>query len=236
MASRVSRACFKLFTTPIQPNPPMASKSVVLAAAVFSALSPGVFAGLFTVNCAPLTVQRGDPIVFPGVLASHAHAVAGGTAFALIESNDRAKAASATTCDKTLDHSNYWQPQLYHQRTDGKFEMVEMQGIVSSCIPVCLLMSLTSGAVQAAYYIDRACDYVQGRKNCANTPHAKAPPAGLRMVVGDPSLRFVPLLRDSNPRLIVSQILQPLQPGATGSLSRLSGTRRRDSHSTHEKV
>ncbi|KND90704.1 hypothetical protein TOPH_04594 [Tolypocladium ophioglossoides CBS 100239] len=148
----------------------MALRSVALAAAIFSALSPGALAQLVTVNCAPLTIQRGDPIVFPGVISPHVHAVVGGTAFALEESNDRAKAANATTCDKILDNSNYWQPQLYHQRTDGKFEMVEMQGI-------------------AAYYIDRACDYVDGRKNCDNTPHAKAPPAGLRMVVGNPFLR-----------------------------------------------
>ncbi|OAQ93330.1 WSC domain-containing protein [Purpureocillium lilacinum] len=147
----------------------MGHKPVTLAFAGLM-LSPGVLAQLFTVNCAPLTIQRGDPIIFPGVISPHVHAVVGGTAFALSESNEAAKASKATTCDKILDNSNYWQPQLYHQRRDGKFEIVEMQGI-------------------AAYYINRACDYAPGRNNCNGTPYAKAPPAGLRMVVGDPYLR-----------------------------------------------
>ena len=86
---------------------------------------------LFTVNCSPLTIQRGDPIVSPGQISSHVHAVSGGTNFALTETNAQARAASTTTCDKILDHSNYWQPQLYHQRTDGKFEIVKFQGNVS---------------------------------------------------------------------------------------------------------
>ncbi|KHO01249.1 uncharacterized protein MAM_00250 [Metarhizium album ARSEF 1941] len=137
---------------------------------VVSALSAGCLAQVFTVNCAPLTFFRGDPIVSPGVISSHVHAVVGGTRFALDLSNEQARNAKATTCDKSLDKSNYWQPQLYHQRHDGKFELVEMQGI-------------------AAYYIDRACDYAPGRSNCKNSPHARAPPKGLRMVVGDPALR-----------------------------------------------
>lgn len=97
-------------------------------------------AQVFTVNCATLTIQRGDPIVFPGVISPHVHAVAGGTAFALTESNEDAKASNATTCDKILDNSNYWQPQLYHQRRDGRFEIVEMQGIVST--PMATLLDL----------------------------------------------------------------------------------------------
>lgn len=109
----------------------MLSNLVAVALAWLCSLAPGALAQLFTVNCAPLTVQRGDPIVWPGVLSAHVHAVVGGTAFNLTESNEAAQAAKATTCDKILDNSNYWQPQLYHQRHDGRFEIVEMQGIVS---------------------------------------------------------------------------------------------------------
>jgi hypothetical protein len=85
---------------------------------------------LFTVNCAPLTIQRGDPIVSPGKISSHVHVVTGGTAFQLKQSNEVAVNAKATTCDKILDNSNYWQPQLYHMRNDSKFELVHMQGNV----------------------------------------------------------------------------------------------------------
>ncbi|KID78291.1 hypothetical protein MBR_02739, partial [Metarhizium brunneum ARSEF 3297] len=148
----------------------MVSIRVKSAIAVASALAPGSIAQLFTVNCAPLTFYRGDPIIFPGVISPHVHAIVGGTRFSLNLTNEQASQAKATTCDKHLDKSNYWQPQLYHQRRDGKFELVEMQGT-------------------AAYYIDRACDYAPGKQNCKNAPHAKAPPKGLRMVVGDPTLR-----------------------------------------------
>ena len=94
------------------------------------ALAPAAFAQVITVNCQPLTFYRGDPIVFPSQISPHVHAVVGGTNFYITESGADARAANATTCDKTLDNSNYWQPQLYHQRHDGKFEMVTMQGIV----------------------------------------------------------------------------------------------------------
>ncbi|PHH90896.1 hypothetical protein CDD83_2315 [Cordyceps sp. RAO-2017] len=110
---------------------PATGASLVLVSALAAAAS----AHIFTVNCAPLTIQRGDPIVFPGAVSPHVHVVVGGTAFALSESNEQARAANATTCDKLLDNSNYWQPQLYHQRRDGRFELVEMQGIVSPVSP-----------------------------------------------------------------------------------------------------
>lgn len=148
-------------------------------------------AQLFTVNCAPLTIQRGDPIASPGQISPHVHVVVGGTAFQLTQSNDQAVLANATTCDKVLDNSNYWQPQLYHQRRDGRFELVRMQGIVSR--PFLYDGDRNKEAAtdrgQAAYYIDRACDYRPARQNCDGTPTAKAPPAGLRMVVGTPSRR-----------------------------------------------
>ncbi|KAJ3485421.1 hypothetical protein NLG97_g6818 [Lecanicillium saksenae] len=144
--------------------------SILSAALVGSVVLGTAHAQLFTVNCSPLTIQRGDPIVWPGQISPHVHVVTGGTAFQQTQSNDQARNAQATTCDKLLDKSNYWQPQLYHQRHDGRFELVTMQG-------------------NAAYYINRACDYAPGRKNCDGAPAAIAPPRGLRMVVGDPMLR-----------------------------------------------
>lgn len=86
---------------------------------------------LFTVNCQPLTIQRSDPIISPGVVSGHVHAVIGGTAFQRTMSQTTAVDAKDTTCDKKLDNSNYWQPQLYHQRADGTFEAVTFQGSVS---------------------------------------------------------------------------------------------------------
>ena len=111
----------------------MLSKSFPLAVVIFGGWARFGLAQLtdeFTVNCQPLTIQRGDPIIFPGQISPHVHIVTGGTAFALRQSNEEAVAAKATTCDKVLDNSNYWQPQMYHERKDGKFELVKMQGNV----------------------------------------------------------------------------------------------------------
>ena len=91
---------------------------------------------LFTVNCSPLTIQRSDPIISPGIASSHVHAIIGGSAFQRTMSATTAVNAKLTTCDKKLDKSNYWVPQLYHIRSDGKFEIVEFQGSVSGGSPL----------------------------------------------------------------------------------------------------
>ena len=93
-------------------------------------------AQLFTVSCSALTVQRSDPIVSPGVASGHVHAVIGGTAFQRTMDNDTAVNAKLTTCDKKVDKSNYWVPQLYHITSDNMFEIVEFQGSVS--LPISL--------------------------------------------------------------------------------------------------
>lgn len=114
----------------------MLSKSIQ-PLALLAALLPAVSAqgGLFIVQCGPLTIQRGDPIVSPGKISSHVHAVVGGTAFDLEMSNEDARNSKSTTCNKMLDKSNYWQPQLYHQDRDGKFELIKLLGIVQLSPP-----------------------------------------------------------------------------------------------------
>jgi hypothetical protein len=87
---------------------------------------------LLTVNCAALTIQRSDPIVSPGIASGHVHAVSGGTGFQRTMSATAAQNGKSTTCDKTLDKSDYWIPQLYHIRSGGLFELVTFQGSVSS--------------------------------------------------------------------------------------------------------
>ena len=89
---------------------------------------------LFTVTCDPLTIQRSDPIVSPGEASSHVHVVVGGTGFKRTESNEDATKSKATTCNKKLDKSNYWVPQLYHQKADSTFDIVRMSEGVSSIL------------------------------------------------------------------------------------------------------
>lgn len=80
--------------------------------------------------------------------------------------------ATLTTCNKALDHSNYWVPQLYHYNSNNEFEIVKFTG-------------------SATYYQKRACDYAPGLKTCDKIAfQQKAPPYGLRMVAGDPYRRY----------------------------------------------
>ncbi|OBT70619.1 hypothetical protein VF21_10349 [Pseudogymnoascus sp. 05NY08] len=127
---------------------------------------------IFTVNCQPLTIQRGDPIINPGAISAHVHAVIGGTAFQQTMGLNTALNAKDTTCDKKIDKSNYWQPQLYHQNSDGSFDLIHFQG-------------------SAVYYLNRACDYEAGRTQCLSGFSPAAPPAGLRMVTGNPMRRTI---------------------------------------------
>jgi len=120
----------------------------------------------FTTNCAPLTVQRSDPIVNPGIPGAHVHSVIGGNAFQRLMGPMDALKANQTTCNKALDHSNYWVPQLYHQRSDGLWEIVTFQG-------------------SAVYYQKRACDYKPNIKTCDKSVVPLAFPDGFRMVAGD---------------------------------------------------
>jgi len=78
--------------------------------------------------------------------------------------------ATQTSCDKAIDHSNYWVPQLYHQRSDKMWEMVPWKGT-------------------AVYYQKRACDYSPTARVCNKTVVPLAFPDGFRMVAGDPLRR-----------------------------------------------
>jgi len=144
---------------------------VILGALVFlgSCIPPGQN-GIFTVNCDPLTIQRSDPIVNPGLPGGHCHNVIGGNAFQRVMGPMDAQNATATTCDKAIDHSNYWVPSLYHEMADGKFELVPWRG-------------------SAVYYLLRACDYAPGKKDCNTSPVPLAFPYGFRMIAGDLSRR-----------------------------------------------
>jgi len=120
----------------------------------------------FTVNCAPLTIQRSDPIVQPGMASGHVHAIAGGNAFQRTMGPLDAMNATATSCDKHIDHSNYWVPHLYHYRADKMWELVPLSH-------------------NAVYYQLRACDYAPGITKCDKSKIPLAFPYGFRMIAGD---------------------------------------------------
>jgi len=124
----------------------------------------------FVASCAPLTVQRSDPIVNPGLPGGHVHAIIGGNAFKREMGPTDAVKANETTCIFAVDHSNYWVPALYHHRADGMWELVEHRG-------------------SNVYYQKRACDYSPTAKVCDKTVVPMAFPDGFRMVAGDPTRR-----------------------------------------------
>jgi len=143
----------------------------VLLFCVFVGVAFALDGDTFTVNCAPLTIQRADPIVNPGIASTHVHTVIGGNAFKRDMAAFQANDASATTCDKSKDHSNYWVPHLYHYSDATKqFELVQFSHA-------------------AVYYQKRACDYDPNKRSCDKSFVPKVFPDGFRMVAGDPYRR-----------------------------------------------
>jgi len=143
--------------------------ALLIAASVVS-LASGLDGDTFTVNCMPLTIQRSDPIVEPGIPSGHVHNVIGGNAFRRLMGPTDAVKANSTTCDKAIDHSNYWVPALYHQMANKQWELVKWMG-------------------SAVYYQKRACNYAAGLQYCDKTVTPLAFPDGFRMVAGDPKRR-----------------------------------------------
>ncbi|KAK3366407.1 hypothetical protein B0H63DRAFT_371026, partial [Podospora didyma] len=60
-----------------------------------------------------LTTCRADPIVYPGVPASHVHLIMGGSNFGLNTSGESLCQFSCTTARPKAELTAYWVPQLY---------------------------------------------------------------------------------------------------------------------------
>jgi len=162
---------------------------------VFASLVIGDL-GTFISTCAPLTMQRSDPIVNPGIPGSHVHAIIGGNAFRrTMGPFDGREIANETTCIFAADRSNYWVPALYHQRADKMWELVEHK-------------------YSNVYYQRRACDYSPTARKCDPNFTPMAFPDKFRMVAGDPLRRTQ---NDSDPaqRAVHIACLDggPQQPG-----------------------
>ncbi|KZV78289.1 hypothetical protein EXIGLDRAFT_662614, partial [Exidia glandulosa HHB12029] len=117
----------------------------------------------FRMNCAqPVTTMRADPIVTPGIVASHVHQVLGGNGFNFNQTFADARKSSCSTCQARSDLSNYWTPNLYYRAKNGSFHNVNQIG---------------GGTV---YYLQR-------RGTANEKLHAF--PEGFRMLAGTPGLR-----------------------------------------------
>lgn len=66
----------------------------------------------FIINCNLVALERLDPIVSPGKVSSHVHAVMGGSDFKSTYEYENSVNAKCTTCVINIDKSNYWVPDV----------------------------------------------------------------------------------------------------------------------------
>ena len=63
----------------------------------------------------PVVVERVDPLLSPGTVASHEHSVIGANGFAATMDFAQTQTATCATVPVKADKSNYWFPSLYYQ-------------------------------------------------------------------------------------------------------------------------
>lgn len=123
----------------------------------------------FRMSCpGRLVRERSDPIVNPGQIASHVHTISGGNGFGFSMTYEQARASQCSSCEIKEDMSNYWTPQLYVKKKNGKFEPVPVAGEKGS-----------GNGGMTVYYLQRG---DKGEK-------LHAFPEGFRVLAGDSSRR-----------------------------------------------
>jgi hypothetical protein len=74
-------------------------------------------------------LARIDPLVSPGVVSQHAHAIHGSSGFSTTATTQDLLNGDCTSCRVTQDKSSYWHPAAYFQDAEtGEFEVVEQVG------------------------------------------------------------------------------------------------------------
>lgn len=122
----------------------------------------------FVMGCGkPITIDRLDPIISPGLPSAHLHTVMGGSAFNFSLTYAQTQAHHVrTTCAVSRDKSNYWVPTVYFRHANGSLESVQQVGGIN------------------VYYQERLdwTDYCAGKEVLAF-------PEGFRMIAGDSARR-----------------------------------------------
>ncbi|KAJ9634674.1 hypothetical protein H2204_006123 [Knufia peltigerae] len=136
--------------------------SALFTAGLIAALAASPVSAFWRLPCkSPIVVERADPIVSPGKVASHLHTIMGGNAFDFTMDDNTTRTSTCSSCTVIGDDSNYWTPTLFFQHQNGTFESVNQVG----------------GAT--VYYLQRQGD----------GETLKAFPPGFRMLAGDPYKR-----------------------------------------------
>ncbi|WVQ64088.1 uncharacterized protein L199_002247 [Kwoniella botswanensis] len=130
-----------------------------------------------------IITSRIDPVISPGGISSHVHSIVGSSSFKPTYTYENSIAGKCTTANIAIDHSNYWIPQLYRKRDDGKFDLVKMNRantyyLLTYCersdeTVCCFTYSLTTppNLAQSGSQNEQVYDF----------------PPGFRMVAGNPS-------------------------------------------------
>lgn len=93
------------------------------------ALFSGAADAFWRMECRGRTgLARLDPLVEPGEVANHAHAIHGGSNFGLNTDYDSLVESDCTSCMVKQDKSAYWTPSLHFIHEDGETEVVGQSG------------------------------------------------------------------------------------------------------------
>ncbi|TEY44679.1 hypothetical protein BOTCAL_0347g00100 [Botryotinia calthae] len=107
----------------------MRGHSFVEKAAILAGLASSVDA-FWRMPCRARTgLARVDPLVNPGTISQHAHAIHGSSGFGESSGYEELRAGNCTSCEVSQDKSAYWTPSLYFlDAATGEYELVEQVG------------------------------------------------------------------------------------------------------------
>ncbi|KAJ7054748.1 hypothetical protein C8F01DRAFT_1162793 [Mycena amicta] len=129
-----------------------------------------------------LTTQRLDPVVSPGSVSTHVHAVVGGSNFGLNTSTADLRNSACTSIPIPEDKSNYWFPV---PSVAGNAVIYSSRFISLTGDPTLRTLDASSFAQQAVTFL---CLDFSGTSNRYNElPRGKSCPSGIRSQINFPS-------------------------------------------------
>jgi len=151
-----------------------------------------------------ITVERLDPIVNPGEVSGHVHAVFGGSNFGMTSSTDKLRQSVCTSTPIVEDSSNYWVPNLYFEWKNGSVSSVDGGAVVYYLFPDkagttkafppnfrMLSGNPTLRSYNASSFAQQAIDFLCLDFSGTTTKHTELPvkrcPSGIRSQVNFPS-------------------------------------------------
>ncbi|EKV14697.1 hypothetical protein PDIG_31500 [Penicillium digitatum PHI26] len=118
-----------LHAQPVDSVPGESDLQLTAIAMACLALFPGHANAFWRLPCRGRTgLARLDPIVDPGAVSPHVHAIHGSGGFGMSSTQETLLGSDCTSCAVTQDKSAYWVPALYFMHANGSAEVVEEVG------------------------------------------------------------------------------------------------------------